>query len=123
MNIRGNRMMVFCFIIVFLIFASVLTGISVVFFGNHWEIYLYAALLGGFGIYRLLAMLALPKPREAGHFHKDADGLLVRCFHKCKNLLSETSFWIGVTVSFPIEHYLWTKVWPFYLLSSVMGLD
>ena len=57
-----------------------------------------------------------------GHFHKDENGLLVRCYHGSKNLLGKPSFWIGTTLSFPLEHFLWEKVWPFTLLTKALGL-
>jgi len=57
------------------------------------------------------------------HFHKDEKtGLLVKCFNHCTNLLTDYRFWVGVTISFPIEHFLWEKVWPFYILTHFLGL-
>lgn len=56
------------------------------------------------------------------HYHKTEDGLLVKCYHNCRSLLTDWKFALGVTVSFPIEHFLWTKVWPFYELAEVLGL-
>lgn len=57
-----------------------------------------------------------------GHFHKDDRGVLVRCYHKSKDILLSASFWLGVTLSFPIEHFIWEKVWPFRIISTWMGL-
>jgi hypothetical protein len=31
-------------------------------------------------------------------------------------------FWIGLTIGFPLELFLWEKVWPFARLTSVLGL-
>lgn len=56
------------------------------------------------------------------HTHVTEDGLLVRCYHKCRSILAEPAFWIGVTVTFPIEHFLWTKVPGFKHISEWMGL-
>lgn len=56
------------------------------------------------------------------HTHVDEHGLLVRCYHKSKTLFFDGAFWMGVTLSFPIEHFLWEKVWPFYKLTALMGL-
>lgn len=56
------------------------------------------------------------------HFHLNEEGVLVKCYHGTKNLLSDYRFWIGVTISFPLEHALWTKVWPFYYLAESLGL-
>ena len=51
------------------------------------------------------------------HTHVTPEGLLVKCYHKCrhgvltvKGILVSPAFWIGSTLSFPLEHALWTKV-------------
>jgi hypothetical protein len=54
--------------------------------------------------------------KEVFHTHVDEHGILVKCYHECKNTLAQASFWIGVTVSFPIEHFIWEHVWPFKLI-------
>ena len=63
----------------------------------------------------------------ASHFHKDEHGVLVKCYHECKTRLTDVGFWVGLvagtTFSFPFEHWLYTYVWPFKLLSKSMGLD
>lgn len=56
------------------------------------------------------------------HYHKDEQGFLVRCYHNGVNLLTDYKFWIGVTISFPLEHFIWERLWPFYLLSDYLGL-
>lgn len=56
------------------------------------------------------------------HYHKNEDGVLVKCYHACRRVAFTPAFWIGVTVSFPLEHFLWEKVWPFYLITTWMGL-
>ena len=56
------------------------------------------------------------------HYHKTEAGTLINCYHGAKNLLIDYKFWIGLTIGFPLEHFLWTKVWPFYELAEVMGL-
>jgi hypothetical protein len=58
----------------------------------------------------------------APHFHRDERGFLVKCYHSTKSLLVDHAFWIGLTIGFPLEHFLWTKVWPFYELAELMGL-
>ena len=50
------------------------------------------------------------------HTHTDERGVAIKCYHACKNLLSDIKFWIGVTISFPLEHFLWERVWPFYII-------
>lgn len=63
------------------------------------------------------------------HTHVTPDGLLVKCYHKCKTgalsvkqVLGSTAFWIGSTVTFPLEHFLYEKVWPFVLIKDALGL-
>lgn len=56
------------------------------------------------------------------HTHEDEQGLLVKCYHKSKSVLISFSFWLGVTVSFPLEHFIWEKLYPFNLLTKWMGL-
>lgn len=56
------------------------------------------------------------------HEHVTEDGMIVKCYHKCKSVLAEPAFWIGVTVTFPIEHFLWTKVPGFSHISHWLGL-
>jgi hypothetical protein len=63
----------------------------------------------------------LTLPAQAPHFHPDGDGLLVKCFHRCRSTLGP-SFWLGTMVSFPLEHFLYEKVWPFTLITHWMGL-
>lgn len=55
------------------------------------------------------------------HYHT-VGGKLVACYHQCKNILSGPGFWFGVTFSFPVEHWLWTRVYPFKLITEWMGL-
>lgn len=57
-----------------------------------------------------------------GHTHKDENGFLVRCFHSCKNSLTSWQFWLGMTIGFPFEHFLYEKVWPFNLIPKLLGL-
>jgi hypothetical protein len=57
------------------------------------------------------------------HTHETEDGILVKCYHSSKNTLLSMSFWLGVTLSFPIEHWLWHNVWPFKILAGYLGLD
>ena len=56
------------------------------------------------------------------HSHVDEHGILHKCYHQCRNTLLSISFWLGVTLSFPIEHFLWEKIWPFTILSKTLGL-
>ena len=54
------------------------------------------------------------------HYHRDEQGFLVKCYHQAKT--NYVGFIVGTMVSFPIEHYLYEKVWPFYLVSTWLGL-
>lgn len=57
------------------------------------------------------------------HYHETKEGRLVKCYHACKSVLGSYGFWVGTIVSWPIEHYLYAKVWPFKLLSKFMGIE
>ena len=56
------------------------------------------------------------------HTHVAPDGSLVKCYHACKSVVASPAFWIGTTISFPFEHYLYEKVWPFTILTDFLGL-
>ncbi len=56
------------------------------------------------------------------HTHLDEYGVLRKCYHRCKTLLTKWEFYAGITFSFPLEHLLWEKVWPFNLLTKWLGL-
>jgi hypothetical protein len=56
------------------------------------------------------------------HTHVDENGLMVKCYHKSKSALLSGGFWLGLTLGFPLEHFLWEKVWPFKLLTQYLGL-
>jgi hypothetical protein len=56
------------------------------------------------------------------HFHLDEHGTLVKCYHKTKNLIMDYTFWIATIIAFPLEHFIWEKVYPFNLLTKLMGL-
>jgi hypothetical protein len=57
-----------------------------------------------------------------GHTHVDEKGIIHKCYHECKSTFKQSGFWLGVTVSFPLEHFLYEKVFPFYLITQWMGL-
>lgn len=75
-----------------------------------------------YGRTRRSRFLFLDKP-DAGHTHVDENGFIVRCYHKTRSTLFSPAFWFGVTMSFPIEHWLWHSVWPFNVIAKMMGLD
>lgn len=56
------------------------------------------------------------------HYHQDEQGVWHRCYHKCRSTLLSWGFWAGLTMGFPFEHLLWQRVWPFYLLTSFLGI-
>lgn len=56
------------------------------------------------------------------HKHEDERGVLVDCYHKTVTEVKRVGFWVGVTISFPLEHYLYDKVWPFTLVKGLLGL-
>lgn len=55
------------------------------------------------------------------HFHRDVHGKLVECYHSTKSVLLSASFWLGVTLSYPLEHYLWEHVWPFNAVIAALA--
>jgi hypothetical protein len=59
---------------------------------------------------------------KAHHIHVDEHGILHRCYHKCRGVVTSFGFWVGLTLGFPVEHYLWEKVWPFTLITKWLGL-
>ena len=56
------------------------------------------------------------------HVHRAPNGRLVTCYHKCKNVVASPGFWFGMTMGFPVEHFLWEHVWPFKIVSHWLGL-
>lgn len=59
---------------------------------------------------------------ELPHFHKNEQGFFVRCYHHSRTAIMSVGFWIGLTIGFPIEHFLWEKVEPFKTIAHWMGL-
>lgn len=55
------------------------------------------------------------------HVHKDEEGKLVACYHKCVSIARQPEFWILTTFTFPFEHFLWWHVPPFTWLTKLMG--
>lgn len=64
--------------------------------------------------------------RRLPHYHADEHGFLQKCFHQSTEILFSWKFWLGTltatTLTFPVEHYLYTYVWPFNLVSKWLGL-
>lgn len=60
--------------------------------------------------------------RGVPHQHVSKDGLLVDCYHGTKNLVTDWKFWLGMTFGWPLEHYLYSHVWPFSLVASLIGV-
>jgi len=67
-------------------------------------------------------MKSIDKVPSDPHFHKTKNGVLIECYHKCRQLLLSWQFWLGTTLGFPLEHLIWEKVWPFRLLTHWLGL-
>lgn len=42
--------------------------------------------------------------------------------HGLRHTILRPSFWLGITLSFPLEHLLWEKAWPFNLITRWLGL-
>jgi len=56
------------------------------------------------------------------HTHVTEKGMLVKCYHNCKSVMLSLGFWVGLTLGYPLEHFIWEKLWPFYLISKFFGL-
>lgn len=56
------------------------------------------------------------------HFHKNEDGVLIRCYHVCKKKAPPIGWWIFfTTISFPIEHALW-ELTPLHYITGWFGI-
>jgi len=55
------------------------------------------------------------------HYHK-VGTKLVECYHQYRPIRATGAFLAGVTVSFPFEHFLYEKIWPFTLITKWLGL-
>lgn len=58
----------------------------------------------------------------AQHYHRDTQGRFISCYHECRTLFSQPSFWVLTTFSFPLEHFIWEKLPPFCWLAQMLGL-
>lgn len=56
------------------------------------------------------------------HHHVDEHGLVVKCYHECKSILTDWRFIAGMTLSFPFEHFLYEHIWPFTILTKFLEL-
>lgn len=61
------------------------------------------------------------------HYHTDENGREVRCYHTTVNAFRKAFAWTLVqlllmTVSFPVEHYVWTHVPAFASLAKAMNI-
>jgi len=56
------------------------------------------------------------------HAQKKAHGWWAKCLSAAREYLTKPSFWLGISLSFPIEHFLWEKIWPFDVLTKLLGL-
>lgn len=69
----------------------------------------------------MLKRIRGPQPTKL-HYHQTAVDGVVFCWHKCRSAILSPGFWIGTTLGFPVEHYIWDHIWPFYLITKWMGL-
>lgn len=51
-----------------------------------------------------------------------AQSLIGKSWGKVRTFLLSPSFWVGVSLSFPLEHFFWEKLWPMRLLTRLLGL-
>jgi hypothetical protein len=45
-----------------------------------------------------------------------------KLFRRFRRTVFSLSFWLGLTMGFPLEHFLWERVWPFKLITLWMTL-
>lgn len=56
------------------------------------------------------------------HVHITKQGILVKCYHKCRTQVLSVGFWAGMTLGYPLEHGLYDHVFPFTWIAKVFGL-
>lgn len=54
------------------------------------------------------------------HTHVNEHGGLVKCYHRCRNALTDYGFWVGLTIGYPLEHALYDHVYPFTLIRDLL---
>ena len=52
------------------------------------------------------------------HTHTDEQGKLVQCYHECKSQMKTLSFWVLMTLTFPLEHMIWEYIPPFSMINA-----
>lgn len=55
-----------------------------------------------------------------GHNHVDERGHLVKCYHECKSQVGSLSFWVLMTLMWPLEHALFEHIPPFSWMSTAV---
>lgn len=53
-------------------------------------------------------------PVGTPHYHKNSEGDWVKCYHECKSIVRQPSFWILTTLTFPIEHGIWGMIYKLF---------
>jgi hypothetical protein len=43
-------------------------------------------------------------------------------FHAIRHTILRPAFWLGLTMGFPVEHFLWERIWPFTVVTKLLGL-
>lgn len=59
--------------------------------------------------------------QKVHHHHRGVRGFVVACYHDGRSLLVQRAFWIGITLGFPIEHFIWEHVPPFSWLMHALS--
>jgi hypothetical protein len=61
---------------------------------------------------------------QAPHYHLTEQGILVKCYHKTSVFVKHpvVSFVLGTMISFPLEHWIYEKCYPFTLITKFLGL-
>jgi hypothetical protein len=67
-----------------------------------------------------------PKRKRTVKVHRSMHDFAVEEFrhipHGIRHTILRPSFWLGLTMGFPLEHMLWEHIWPFYLFTEWAGL-
>jgi len=59
------------------------------------------------------------KSPKTWHYHITSTGKVVECYHVCKSTLLSFGFWIGMTLGYPLEHWLWEHTFLNKLLTLI----
>lgn len=62
----------------------------------------------------------ISKTNTNAHEHITETGDTVKCYHPVVDLFRSWKFWMGITLGYPFEHFLWTHVYPFNIIGELL---